>query len=176
MDRTSHESAFDVAKDETIRAILNQWDRSVTQQLLAERKAKILAATEARLKTSAERELFAKDQLRLELVECATKGDLAGLRVILDQTVREAIQTNTRPRINAECRFVYVYIYMCVYVYMCVCVCVCVCVRSLKLLIVLFGNLRNEHGQSLLSIASQRNDISLAKFLLEYWKQCDTDK
>ncbi len=35
---------------------------------------------------------------------------------------------------------------------------------------------RNSQGQSLLSIAAQRNDVSLAEFLLTHWKSCDKDR
>jgi hypothetical protein len=35
---------------------------------------------------------------------------------------------------------------------------------------------RNATGQSLLSIAAQRDDELLAHFLLTYWKTCDTDR
>ena len=35
---------------------------------------------------------------------------------------------------------------------------------------------RNGLGQSLLSIAAQRDDIELATFLLTHWKNCDKDR
>lgn len=35
---------------------------------------------------------------------------------------------------------------------------------------------RNANGQSLLSIAAQRDDAPLATMLLTHWKQCDADR
>ena len=35
---------------------------------------------------------------------------------------------------------------------------------------------RNHQGQSLLSIAAQRNHSILAEFLLSHWKSCDKDR
>ena len=35
---------------------------------------------------------------------------------------------------------------------------------------------RNDQGQTLLSIAAQRDDLPLARFLLEHWKSMDADR
>lgn len=74
------------------------WDRSRTESLLERRKAEILASMEARIRSSAEREQFAKQKLRTEAVELATQKDLAGLKSLLTMAAEEAEQTNTRPR------------------------------------------------------------------------------
>ena len=66
--------------------------------MLAKRKAEILASAEARIRTSAEREEFAKQKLRTEVVEFATQKDLAGLKSLLMMAADEADKTNTRPR------------------------------------------------------------------------------
>ena len=76
----------------------SSWDRSRTESLLAKRKAEILASAEARIRTSAEREQFAKQKLRTEAVDFATKKDLNGLKAMLMLSAEEADKTNTRPR------------------------------------------------------------------------------
>lgn len=104
VDRTSMETVFDVAKGEEARRVVGSWDRARTQALLAKRKAEILASAEQRIRTSAEREEFARQKLRCEAVEFATKKDLAGLRALLTMAADEASKTNTRARLTAEAR------------------------------------------------------------------------
>jgi hypothetical protein len=68
-DRVSMESAFDVAQNEELRDILGTWDLSKTESLIENRRRVILANLESRIKTSAEREFYAKNLIRKELVE-----------------------------------------------------------------------------------------------------------
>ena len=116
VDKSSMESPFDVANNEESRDLLvrwinhycvmfvmlnmmqTSWDRSRTESLLEKRKAEMLASAEARIRTSAEREEFAKQKLRSEAVEFASKGDLAGLKNLLMMSADEAEKTSTRPR------------------------------------------------------------------------------
>lgn len=104
VDKTSMETAFDVAKNAESRDLLSSWDKSRTEALLEKRKAEILASAEARIRTSAEREEFAKQKLRTEAVEFASKGDLVGLKNILLLSAEEAEKSNSRPRVTAEAR------------------------------------------------------------------------
>ena len=137
-DKTSMESAFDVAQNEDTRKVIGEWDRSRTEKLIEIRKRQILAKMEERIKTSVEREAYAKQQLRQELVQKAESGDIDGIKLLLDMVADEAEKTGQRPRVNAE--------------------------------------VRNQSGQSLLSIAAQRDDVEMATFLLTYWKKCDEDR
>tara|TARA_A100001015_G_scaffold310979_1_gene413327 strand:- start:6348 stop:8165 length:1818 start_codon:yes stop_codon:yes gene_type:complete len=137
-DKTSMEGAYDVAQNEETREILGSWDRSRTEKLMEKRKREILAKMEERIKTSVEREAYAKQQLRQELVQKAESGDMEGIKMLLEMVADEAEKTGQRPRVNAE--------------------------------------VRNQGGQSLLSIAAQRDDVEMAEFLLTYWKKCDEDR
>eukprot|EP01039_Chlorochromonas_danica_P004234 gene4234-4653_t len=137
-DKTSLESAFDVAQSEEMRALLSGWDLNKTEKLLEERKKVILANLEARIKSSAEREFVARNLLRKELVEKAENGDVEGIKELLTMVAEEASKSNSKPRATAE--------------------------------------VRNDLGQSLLSIAAQRDDVVLAEFLLTYWKELDKDR
>ena len=136
-DKVSGESAFDVSHDDELRNMLVNWDRKTTERLMEQRQHEIMAKIEERIKTSVEREAYAKMQLNKDLVEKAENGDIDGIKEILLMVAEEAEQTNTRPRVTAECR--------------------------------------NVNGQSLLSIAAQKDDLELATFLLTHWKKCDED-
>lgn len=137
-DKISGECAFDVSQTDELRELLGSWDRNRTMQLMEARARAIAIKLEERIKTSAEREQFAKMQLNKELVSKAEAGDVQGIKEILSMVAEEAEKTSTRPRITAECR--------------------------------------NTTGQSLLSIAAQRDDLELAKFLITHWKDCDKDR
>lgn len=93
---------------------------------------------EENIKTSAERELFARAKLRQELIEKTQKGDVNGVKELLLMLAMEADRTASKPRAHAE--------------------------------------IRNELGQSLLSIATQRDDVDMAFMLLNHWKTCDMDE
>lgn len=103
-----------------------------TEELMRERQRVILANLEARIKTSAERELFAKNLIRKELVEKAEQGDVQGIRELLEMIADEAEKTKQKPRATVE--------------------------------------VRNDLGQSLLSIAAQNDNEELARFLLTHHK------
>jgi len=98
----------------------------------------MMANLESRIKTSAERELVARNLIRKELVEKAENGDIDGIKAMLTMIGDEAIKTNQRPRASVE--------------------------------------VRNDLGQSLLSIATQQNNVELAHFLLTYWKTVNEDR
>ena len=114
------------------------WDISRTQELVEQRRRVILANLEARIKTSAEREFYARNLIRNELVEKATNGDVEGIKQLLTEVSNEAEQSNERPRATVE--------------------------------------VRNDGGQSLLSLAAQYDFVELAEFLLTHWKTVDKDR
>ncbi len=97
-----------------------------------------MANLEARIKTSAEREAFARNIIRKELVEMADKADIIGIKDTLTSIAEESVKMNTKPRATVE--------------------------------------VRNDLGQSLLSIAAQHDHETLAEFLLTYWKKLDEDR
>ena len=80
-DKVSNEAAFDVSDNEDTRALLQGWDRCRTEKLIETRRRTMLAKMEERIKTSAEREQYAKQQLRQELVQKAEAGDVDGIKV-----------------------------------------------------------------------------------------------
>jgi len=137
-DKVSMESAYDIAQNEDIRTLLNSWDRAKTEALKERRRREILLKIEERIKTSAEREQFARAKIRQELVQKAEQGDIEGVKEMLKMIADEAEKTNTKPRATAE--------------------------------------VRNDQGQSLLSIAAQHDFEDLALFLLTYYKECDKDR
>lgn len=98
----------------------------------------MMANLESRIKTSAERELVARNMIRKELVEKAENNDIEGIKEMLTMIAEEAEKTNQRPRASVE--------------------------------------VRNDAGQSLLSIAAQHNYAELASFLLTYWKTVNENR
>eukprot|EP01031_Cornospumella_fuschlensis_P031353 gene31353-37891_t len=134
-DSVSLESAFDVAQTEELRTLLSEWDMAKTERLMEERRRIIMANLESRIKTSAERELLARNILRKELVEKAEAGDVEGIKTMLHMVADEAIKSDSKPRASVE--------------------------------------VRNDLGQSLLSIAAQHDNEELATFLLTYYKTID---
>lgn len=109
-----------------------------TVTLMEERRRIMMENLEARIKTSAERELYARNMLRKELVGKAEQGDIEGIKEMLTMIAQEADQTNSKPRASVE--------------------------------------VRNDSGQSLLSIAAQDDDEELAKFLLHYYEDIDKER
>ena len=105
---------------------------------MEERRRVIAANLEARIKTSAEREFYARNMIRKELVDKANNGDIEGIKMILTEVAAEAEQTGCKPRATAE--------------------------------------VRNDGGQSLLSIAAQNDYFDLALWLLTYYKDLDKDR
>lgn len=109
-----------------------------TVKLLEERRRVIMENIEARIKTSAEREAFARNLIRRELIDMAERADINGINDTLTAIAEEAVKLNTKPRATVE--------------------------------------VRNDLGQSLLSIASQHDHEQLAEFLLTHWKKMDEDR
>jgi len=143
VDKVSMESAFDVAQNEEVRGILSAWDMNTTVQLMEQRRRVILANLESRIKTSAEREFYARNLIRKELIEKAMSNDIQGIKVILEEVAAECEASSrdgspAKPRATVE--------------------------------------VRNDGGQSLLSIAAQFDIIDLAMFLLTHYKTIDADR
>jgi hypothetical protein len=67
------------------------------------RQRVILASLESRIKTSAEREFYARNQIRQELVEKANNGDTEGIKLILTEVAAEAAASGGKPRAMVEC-------------------------------------------------------------------------
>jgi ankyrin repeat protein len=105
---------------------------------MEDRRLTVLSKIEERIKTSAEREQYARNKIRLELVQKADSGDIDGIKDMLEICAEEAEKTKCRPRATAE--------------------------------------VRNDSGQSLLSIATQNNNEELSLFLLSHWKTIDVDR
>lgn len=146
-DKVSMESAFDVASTEEVREALNTWDLRRTEELMEARRRLMLAQLESRIKTSAEREQHARNILRKELVEKAEAGDVEGIKELLQMIVDEA-KAQQKKQGDEGAAF-----------------------RPRATV-----EVRNDLGQSLLSIAVQRDDVPLATFLLTYWKTVDEDR
>ena len=99
------EAPFMVAKDDLTRAVLDEWDREQVVVLKKERKAKIRAKMEERLTNAAERDAFAKEQIRKSLCKHAAEGSVAELRDEIEGLVREAEKENAkRPRGSVQVR------------------------------------------------------------------------
>ena len=75
-----------------------------TEALKAARKRAVLAKIEERIKTSADREFYARQKIRAEIVEKATAGDVDGVFAILHMVAAEAEKSGERPRVTAEAR------------------------------------------------------------------------
>jgi ankyrin repeat protein len=105
---------------------------------MEQRRRVILANLENRIKTSAEREFYARSLIRKELIEKANNGDVEGIQLILTEVAEEASKSGGKPRATVE--------------------------------------VRNDGGQSLLSIAAQNDYVDLAQWLLTYYKDLDKDR
>jgi ankyrin repeat protein len=104
-DKISMESAFDVAKTDEVRSLLSSWDQAKTEQLMAARKRLILQKIEERIQTSQQREEYARQKIRMELVAKAEAGDVDGVKEVLLMIAEEAEkQGGGRPRASAESR------------------------------------------------------------------------
>jgi hypothetical protein len=100
----SGEGPYDVAKDEDTRKWVQAVNREDVQKYMAKRKAHIDKKMEERIKTTAEREAWAKLKLRDELIEKTLAGDAEGIKDILLDMAREADKTGQRPRVTAQVR------------------------------------------------------------------------
>ena len=72
----------------------------MTQTLMNNRRKAILAKIEERIKTSVERERFAKEKLRQELVAMGEKGAVKEIKEMLLMISEEAEKSNSRPRFD----------------------------------------------------------------------------
>ena len=97
-DKISGETAYDVAQDETLREMISTWDRKTTEKLIEIRNRQIMSKIEERIKTTVEREAYAKMQLNKELVAKAEASDIEGIKEILLMVAEEAEKTSSRPR------------------------------------------------------------------------------
>ena len=81
-----------------IYPLQSNWDRALTASLIEKRRRVIIANIEARIKTAAEREEFARQKIRIELVEKAEAGDWDGIKEMLTMIADEAEATDSKPR------------------------------------------------------------------------------
>ena len=102
--RAGDEKPQNVANTPELKALLTEWDRAKTLQLLAMRRKELEAKMEAKLTTAAQREAFARVQIANELVKLAEDGDAAGLTELLEKMINEAMINNERARGKAETR------------------------------------------------------------------------
>ena len=103
-DRVSMESAYDVAQTDDMKEQFQNWPAERTERLKMDRKRAVMAKLEERIKTAADREFYARQKIRNEIVEKATAGDVDGVREILLMVTEEAEKTGCRPRVTAEAR------------------------------------------------------------------------
>lgn len=103
-DEGSGEMPRDACTDEPTQELLESWDREKTKQLLVAREAAIAKAAEERIKTAAQRELYARGKCRDELVALATAGDAETLEKKLNDLADEAEACEGRPTGTAEAR------------------------------------------------------------------------
>ncbi len=99
------EAPYMVAKDEATRLLIDEWDREQVVVLKKEREEKIRAKMEERLTNAAERDAFAKEQIRKMLCKHAAEGSVAALKEEIENLVREAEKENQkRPRGSVQVR------------------------------------------------------------------------
>ncbi|CAM9380746.1 unnamed protein product [Chrysoparadoxa australica] len=137
-DKISQEGAFDVAKTQDIRDILDAWDINRTVELKEIRDKMMKAKIDERVKTAVERDQRAKRIIRDELMEVTVKGDLPALKEALLGLAEEAELSGTRARATCE--------------------------------------VRNDRGQTLLSVACQHHHTPIVEWLLTHHVSCDEDK
>ncbi|GBG34598.1 Ankyrin repeat and KH domain-containing protein 1 [Hondaea fermentalgiana] len=98
------ETPYDVAKTDEVREVLESWDIAETEKLVAARAAEAEKLLESRLTTAAERDAYARDKIRQELVDLAMEGKTRELQDRLQELADEAQEHNERPRGTAEAR------------------------------------------------------------------------
>jgi len=98
------EMPHEVAKSYDARVIFENWNIKETLVMLKERGAEEERRLEERLKTAAERDTFAREKIRAELIEMAMENKLRELKSRLQELADEALAHNERPRGNAEVR------------------------------------------------------------------------
>jgi ankyrin repeat protein len=103
-DKVSMESAYDVTQSDEMKEVFQNWSLERTETLKAARKRAVIAKIEERIRTAADREFYARQKIREEIVEKATAGDVDGVKEILHMVADEAEKENCRPRVTAEAR------------------------------------------------------------------------
>lgn len=98
------ETPFDVAKTDEVRELLESWDIAETERLIAERAKEAERLLEERLTTAAERDAYAREKIRVELVGLAMENKTQELKDRLQELAEEAMEHNERPRGCAEVR------------------------------------------------------------------------
>ncbi|KAE9356959.1 hypothetical protein PF008_g3377 [Phytophthora fragariae] len=98
------ETAYDVAKNAEVQALLAQWDLTKTDKLVEERRKVIEAKWQERITNHVEREQFALMQIHSELLEIAREGNVEELEKRMEQLADEALETGDRPRACADIR------------------------------------------------------------------------
>eukprot|EP00943_MAST-04B_sp_MAST-4B-sp1_P001439 g1439.t1 len=102
--KAGDEMPLDIAKDDEIKTILNEWDIKITEQLIEDRKRKIQKELESRITNAVERETIARDLIRKELVGYVNDNNMKGFRERMDELTMEAITNNERARGTAMAR------------------------------------------------------------------------
>ena len=121
----------------TTITIQTAWDINKTIELIKERNRIIQINLENRIKTTVEREYYARNIIKKEIIEKTMKNDLDGIKILFNEILIETIKTKQKPRATVE--------------------------------------IRNEYGQSLLSIAAQYDYIEIANFLLTYYIEINNE-
>eukprot|EP00501_MAST-03F_sp_TOSAG23-6_P000948 GSMAST32.ASY1.ANO1.984.1 assembled CDS len=103
-DEGSGEMPMDACTDEATQNLLSSWDREKTKSLLIKREEAIQLAAESRLKTAAERELYARGKIRDELVKYCQDGEKTAVEELLNRMAEEAEECSGRPTGTAQCR------------------------------------------------------------------------
>eukprot|EP00924_Labyrinthula_sp_SR-Ha-C_P015009 maker-scaffold_9-augustus-gene-5.0-mRNA-1 protein AED:0.08 eAED:0.22 QI:1614/0/0.2/1/0.75/1/5/0/579 len=108
------ETPMDVTKNDEVLNLLKEWatpeKKDLTQKLKSEYEAKQERELESRLKTASERDHFAREKIRMQLVELVVNEDQSDdetrikLQERLQELAAEAIENNERPRGSAEVR------------------------------------------------------------------------
>ena len=99
------EAPYMVAKTEEVRTLIDEWNREEVQALIVVRKQLIKQKLEERMTNAAERDLFAREQIRNSLVQKSKNGDVEGLKLEIEDLVVEAEKENQkRPRGNCQVR------------------------------------------------------------------------
>ena len=100
------ETAFDVAKDDETRNLIETWDREVVVKLKAERNAFLQRKLEERITTQAEREMVQRERVRDELMGFIVNkmDDADGLRDRLQELAQQAERDGARPLGTAATR------------------------------------------------------------------------
>jgi len=87
---SNEESPADAATESEVVELLVNYDRELTQKALEVRKKKILEERDKRIRTAAEREHYAREDLTKSLIDLSSKGDAAAVKEAIEEEVRDA--------------------------------------------------------------------------------------